>query len=452
MTTLGCPNSRDEGNGRHWFCGGDLRLAIGPQPIKWENKLDLVVENCPILYCPDCEYLTNSVPAIGYIQHHLAERARHGHDLQPPSFDAIAAMKLPSIQGIQFDSDMLDNFISQFVFDKGGSFTPVYFDSCVLGKYRTAGRIQMLGNTHGIVRLDGDVEFHFGTNREGHVFLWYAELLSLPERELTYLKSFNIESDHDVASDYHEALLGRLAIPQESKEATLFRLAAEFAQKFSVLLGADYYHLTTEANNLITKFKTPVAFDEESIGYGFVDLNNVIVENINPEPLKRILRKFIREGDLGQKRGLKLSEMHLQTVLNIADARSLLTPFAMLNRLRQLQPHLLSDGARKEIIVEACGHFDLAEDCTLMEIYDRTVVRLCHSYYRLIAIVDESICWARQNSSEEEISHAAYYIWEKRGNPDRDDWFDWFAGEKAILSAVIETRYANPLAVTDKKK
>lgn len=441
MTTLGCPNNRTEADGTHWFCGGDLKLAIGPQPIKWEGSIDLVADNCPILHCPDCEYLTPSKPAIAHIQHHLSEQSKHGHQLQAPSFDEITQMKMPEIQGVSFDCDLLDNFISPFLYDKGGRFTPVYFDAEALGKYRTAGRIQMIGDTHGHIQLDGGVEFSFGINREGHVIIWYTELLPLPIKELLYLKSFNIEPDHDVASDYHEALLGRLMIPQESKETTLFRLRAEFNQKFSVILGTNFEHLTTEAHALIDSYKPPLSFDAESAGYGLVDLNNIIVETINAEPLKKSVCNLVTEKELAGKRGLKLWELYLEKILNQADARAILMPFAMLNKLRQLEPHLLSSNARKELLDEVCTNFALPLNSSLMVVYEATVIRLCQAYYRLIEIADESIAWAKSQTPHEHVSDAAYFLWRARGMGDGDDWRDWFGAQQSVLSAQVQARY-----------
>lgn len=442
---------KEQSDGRWWICGGDLKLGVGPQPVNWQNTHEFVVENCPVLFCPDCNYVSSSRPAVVHIEHMVKEMVDHGDEPAAPSFDDIAKMKMAPINGIKFDSDMLDNFISPLVYHKGGSLTPIYFEQSVLGKYRTAGHLQMIGDTHGRVQLPDGTAFSFGINRKGTVFVWYSELLGLSEKELTYLKSFNTESDNDVASDYHEALLGRLALPQETKEATLFRVRSEFKTKFGISLGASFEHLGEEGAALIDSFVAPVSFDGQSISYGFVDLNNIVVETIHTEPLRSALKTFLPDKELSGKRGLKLWELVLEHVFQVTDARALLTPFAMLYELRQLKPHLLPEDRRREIIELACTNLQLPPDSSLLTIYETVIIRMCHAYYRLIEIVEEANRWAREHATHGDIAAVAHSLWEKRGRGDGNDLADWFAAERQVLAEMILSRF-KPTVVGAKKK
>jgi hypothetical protein len=63
----------------------------------------------------------------------------------------------------------------------------------------------MSGNTHGTIFRKDDTDLNFGINRNERVFCWLGDLKKIPKREQQYLLLYNVDSDHDVASEFYAA-------------------------------------------------------------------------------------------------------------------------------------------------------------------------------------------------------------------------------------------------------
>lgn len=58
---------------------------------------------------------------------------------------------------------------------------------------------------NGTIKDDRDFYISFGINKNKKVIMWLGDLEKLPEKEQKLLASFNIESDHDITSEFYDA-------------------------------------------------------------------------------------------------------------------------------------------------------------------------------------------------------------------------------------------------------
>lgn len=383
---MSCNNIKDLESGKVWICGGAFKLSFADVEVDIEaTGKKLTVRNCPIIICPDCQKSSCSQPARIEIEHFVREALSAGEQPKDPNFDRYLEMKQSPIHGFEFPHDIRDNYFSPLLYGQGGRLTPIFLHPDCLAKYRHARRIRELADSHLEITSDDGSKFRVGRNRDGKVIIWYSELAQLSKNEVQYLHTFRIESAHDVFSEYHDALFANLALPQEPRETTVYKLHQDLISQMSRVCGGDVMPLKDEVHARFQQFQSP-RLDPLTVADALEELNVMLIESISRDPFIKSMK--VGKKDVEGLGNLKTLEKWCEEVLGIQDARALLMPFAVLNGLRQLKSHLMSQRKQDEYLTESREMLGLAKDATLNEIYEVLIAQLAQSYYKLIDACD----------------------------------------------------------------
>ena len=92
--------------------------------------------------------------------------------------------------------------------------------------------------------------------------------------------------------------------------------------------------------DLRNDYRSPIMNEKIQVFDAYVGLDKLIMENINEEDLKGILKDVVNPNDLKEKRGLKLLELFFEHKLKIENPGSVISPLFIVHDLRILKAHL----------------------------------------------------------------------------------------------------------------
>jgi len=233
-----------------------------------------------------------------------------------------------------------------------GFLTPVFFRSSVLNKYSQQPdyRLELFSDTYGsIINQADDIRIEFGINRSGKVIMWLGDIAGLSQNEQHYLRSENVESDHDVYSEFYRAQI-ECEFSDPSLEQRVFRARFDLEQTCQSKTGMELYHLKGEIGRTIEQLRRPVFWEERHVAPAIESLNRIIVESLDVGHLRKEVEPHVAKEQLQKIRGLKLLELWVERCLGSPDAKTIMLPFFVLYDFRVLSCHLCSDESRVELL------------------------------------------------------------------------------------------------------
>lgn len=369
-------------------CGKHTVLSFA----KFVNKIegiDILINGLPVLLCEECniEYLPDrSTLAIM----HTFEQAHKKNNkcakvTRNKCKDKFNFTKAPFI----YDPD--DYFYIpglQRRFDVG-FLTPVFFNKEVLIKFdnRPNYRVNFASKTYGEIRKNGDFSIPFGINNSNRVIMWLGDIAELPLNEQYYLRSENIDSDHQIGSEFYDAQI-EAVFTKLSPGAELIKSRFEFLEASYVLFSKRLSHLDEETLRYIEELKPPVAYsskEERSI----IDLlNKINIESLDAKTLKELLNNKGRDGKdkNGNAMGrLKMLELLYSIEFPDKDIPNILSPLFVVYDLRVANLHLISATRREEVIKSVCERLGMSIDKVSFEkIYNDLILKITQCYRELI--------------------------------------------------------------------
>ena len=305
------------------------------------ERVRVTVSDCPALQCPLCECEVLPDAAIAEVDHALKVARQEG--------DRAVTLRCPNQrQSFRFSEEIGFLYDARdYLYTPGlwrpsadGFLTPLFFKRGVLLKYRSSADyvLDSFSNTYGSLRMPAHT-VSFGLNRQQEVVMWLGDVARLPTEERHYLRSENIPSSHDIASEFYDGQIDVLS-SEPSRERVLFDLRAEFVRKAQPLLGEPVMVLDTECTEILERFSPPLSEDPRSIPNAIEDLCKVCVGSINRSGFVKVLELqgiAIAPG-LG---GLKVFEKWLETRVG-HKATALMSPLFVLYDLRINSAHLRS--------------------------------------------------------------------------------------------------------------
>jgi len=234
-----------------------------------------------------------------------------------------------------------------------GYLTPVFFDKDLLLYYNNHPdySVRLFSFSSGNIFYKDSPLFSwgFGINRNGKIFKWLGDLnQDLSDKKMeSHLRRFqasNVESDHDIYSKFYLSQIPfslEDAFQTSDNEYKVFDLKRKFETTLKFKFNMNFSKL--DVQNLSSYYRQPILEDRPQIFSAYLSLNIYLIENIQQDELKRILRdKGLSEKDI-KIGSLKLFEIFLNIVLCVDLYSSLLLPLFVLNDLRQLHGHLTVD-------------------------------------------------------------------------------------------------------------
>jgi hypothetical protein len=218
---------------------------------------------------------------------------------------------------------------------------PVFFKKQVLTKYffDPAYKIQFHSETYGTIFPEDDFYISFGINPNGLVIMWLGDIDKLSEKERLYLLSYNVPSDHNIASEFYDAQIN-VEWTDPIKEVEIFiqksKLNLIFKNKFGFFLFSNNQSdINEELDNLYglcSKYKKLLIAGEDEFKKIIEEWNENLIEDLNLKELKKFLNN--EEKDVGS---IKLLEKFIKEKLN--EKENLIMPYFVLYDLRIWATH-----------------------------------------------------------------------------------------------------------------
>lgn len=261
-----------------------------------------------------------------------------------------------------------------------GFLTQVFFNLAVLNKYtQTPGyRLNLFSESYGNIGAE-DWIISFGVNRNRLVVMWLGDINKLPLQEQYYLRSENIESDHEIHSEFYDAQIDCIPSPP-SKQSQLLRTRADLDALVKRTSGFPLYQLQGEVDRIIEHLHYPVFWEDRHVAPAIDALNKVFVESLNIGDLKSAILNIAADTKVKPLGSLKSLDLWLGHCTSINNVYEVMTPFYVLYDFRIVCAHLTSDESRGEILKSVCFRLGAEQDnLPNQEIYDLLLEQLVES-------------------------------------------------------------------------
>ena len=347
-----------------------------------QDEVNVVLDGVPLLR----NRTTNEIllpiktkAAIDYFLQQAREKGETGILLSPKS---LGSKRYPYCEKFEFKYSQIDyEYIPGLIRPwDDGFLTPCFFNIAVLNKYtqNPKYRLDLFSETYGTIYSD-DFYISFGINRRKLVIMWLGDIDSLPDEEKHYLRSENIESDHDIHSEFYEAQID-VQYSDMSKQNELFHLRKSLNDKFHKQHGEGIFSLDGEVASVISNLTRPIFWEEKHVGPVIESFNRIFVESVNSKFLKKIIIDKDKSKDIKSAGSLKTLQAWLEVVLSESSHSDILLPFYVLYDFRVFSSHLLPNEKRSEMLKSINIRLALDSDNFNLElIYDTLIEKLSTS-------------------------------------------------------------------------
>ncbi|MEI6707243.1 MAG: hypothetical protein WCK96_08935 [Methylococcales bacterium] len=230
-----------------------------------------------------------------------------------------------------------------------GFLTPVLFNIDVLNKYsqNPKYRLELFSSTYGTIEKIDEWSIQFGVNKNKKVIIWLGDIHSLPKNEKNYLLSENVESDHDIHSEFYNAQIA-VQSANASIENRTFTLRKDISDLFLKMYAVPFNMLDGEVSEVIKNFDKPIFWEDKHISPVVEALNRIFVESINIKDIKSIIKNENTRIDFGKKGSLKIITEWFGDILNMPNHMAVMSPFYVLYDFRVMVCHLQSSDTKEE--------------------------------------------------------------------------------------------------------
>ncbi len=378
LQTLHCDNCKD------W-----LKLEYKPfdQTIK---GIHITIDKIPILVCPSCksEYqpdwtkffimrIIEDSRKKGTTEFVGTKKAKNGtirYDICPElnfKYDSNDCKVIPGLEG---------------PLSKEGFFTPVFFDRKVLHKYLSFDeyRVDIAGNTYGTIFFANGNDLSYGINRNGKVFCWLGDIEeNVPEKERLYLLSENIESDHDVASEFYAASR-EAEFADYSNENKLLNERSVFDQTWNDKYSSKIFRYDKHIYDILEDLIRPVNWNKKGVIHVFNSINKVCIESLCRDAIIDVIKKKKPDFDAKNMGGLKLMEKLIEVTHPKLNAKEIMKPFFVLYDFRLVLDHDYTEEEEKKKLDFCYERLGIPKDYKRFEkIYDKLLEDLTKSYSKI---------------------------------------------------------------------
>lgn len=269
---------------------------------------------------------------------------------------------------------------------KDGFFTPVFFNREVLHKYISFDKygITIHGNTYGTIFFEDENCLSFGINRNKKIFCWLGDIEeNVPQSEMFYLLSENIESDHDVASEFYAGQI-EAEFAEYSDENKLLNQRNNFDQSWKAKYSSKIFRYEKNIYELLDNLVRPVNWNKSGVMPVFKSLNSVCIESLSRDTIIVAIKTKELDFDAKNVGALKLIEKLIEITHPNLDAKAIMKPFFILYDFRLILSHDYTEEAEKEKLDSCYQRLGILKNYTNFErLYDRLLEKLIESYSKI---------------------------------------------------------------------
>ena len=223
---------------------------------------------------------------------------------------------------------------------------PVFFKRGCLNKYFTEPEYRCsLNETYGIIDHN-KFDIPFGINKNKKVIMWLGDIEKLPEKEeQSYLYSFNIDSDHDIASDFYEAQINKKFIDRIKEVEILLqksKINKIFCKKFGFNLFKEVFqdddNGIDEVLKQAEKYSKIIMNQEADFKVYITEWKDILIGDIQKTELIKYLQsqKIKTKKDKNDLGEIKLLEKLVQEKIT---KDNIIFPYFVLSDLRNWSSH-----------------------------------------------------------------------------------------------------------------
>ena len=221
--------------------------------------------------------------------------------------------------------------------------TPVFFDSHVLVRFFHDPRYlyEFCSESYGTLSdVDGEFSIPFGITPNKKVVAWLGDLLKIPKREQAYFALENVDSDHDIRSEFYDSQID-CAYTGPILEVELLLLKSKVAVAVREKYGVEIYTDPTEfewsdIRAQCSKYKRIVLNDVDDFKRFVSEWYEVLVEDLSRE---RIHRYFEDNGVECSSDWRELKSLEQFLVAVVGDLDNIIAPLYYLGDLRIWADH-----------------------------------------------------------------------------------------------------------------
>lgn len=219
--------------------------------------------------------------------------------------------------------------------------------------------------------------------------MWLGDIDSLPDNEKYYLRSENVDSDHNLHSEFYDAQID-VKWSEPSKQSALFHLRRDLKELVSKKINLDLYMLDGEISKVFENLHRPIFWEDKHVGPVMESFNRIFVESLNISKVKADVSAASPGVDLKGKGSLKVFESWLLNKLKLGNYAEVMCPFYVLYDFRIITCHLQSEESRAEKLKSINKRLGIPEDNLSNEmIYDSLIDSLSRSYSTIIDAASE---------------------------------------------------------------
>lgn len=370
----------------HWCqsCGNWLEFCFDPHKVTIDD-VDVEILDMPVLRCDKCSVYYLPDKTEWAVRCTVKKAREQGQSAGILSLDCSHTKRYNLCPDVAFLYDHVDYEYIPGLWrsSSDGFLTPVFFNLAVLNKYsqHPSYHLDLFSRTYGSIEKPSEFHMAFGINRSKQVVMWLGDIdKEIPVSEQHYLRSENVESDHDIHSEFYEAQI-EVKFSEPSPETALFHLRAQVNETCRRKRGAALHVLSGEVDEVLSNLNRPVFWTEAHVAPVINALNCVFVESLNDGYLKEQLLSVCTKGDLKGLRSMKLLEKWLGAVLRVQDPGKIACPFYVLYDFRVVTSHLIPDDKMSSELEFINRRLGIDPKNTKLEtIYDKLFGQLIESY------------------------------------------------------------------------
>lgn len=329
----------------------NYRIIVYEDKLFTEKNKQLELE-LPFYYCEGCKEKTliNDELSIQKTAQQLLSEIQNNKRVKYSDTHKTERFKRFEIKDLKYDArDYYDIPGLYRQFDQG-YLTPVFFKLDLLLYYNNHNNYRVSLGTFSrvIIYEENDylVEHGLGINKHGNLFCWLGDLYELlkEEEKKEHLYRFlasNIESDHDIRSDYYLQEIEAEFVDSDNENRVL-KLKDIFEKK--VYLKTRLSLSKIKITKPPIDYKPPIINERQQIFRSYTKINSLLTETIQTAEIKKyLLTKGFKEDELNNLGGLKTLDMFLKYTVGDKYEKTMISPLFYLYELRLLDSHF-SDG------------------------------------------------------------------------------------------------------------
>jgi hypothetical protein len=365
-----------------------LQIWLGKHQIKVDN-LSVELEGVPLLINETTKEV-HLPDKTKYIIKHFIEKAKSRCEaeisLKPRDLGLKRYSYASSFNFIysQIDYEYIPGLSNPW--SEEGFLMPVFFKLSILDKYsrHPEYELDLFSESHGSIRKGTEWSIEFGINKNNKVIMWLGDIDNLPDNEKYYLRSENIESDHNIHSEFYDAQID-VKWSNPSEQSALFHYRKQLKKLVSKGINLDLYMLDGEISKVIGNLHRPIFWKDNHVGPVIESFNRIFVESLNTSKIKADVLAVAPTVDLKGKGSLKVFESWLQNRLQLENCATVMCPFYVLYDFRIITCHLQSEESHAEKLTSINKRLGISEDNVSYEIiYDSLIELLSKSYSAII--------------------------------------------------------------------